>query len=205
MSVGLNASQARAKSQQDMIIFDEVDAIMREVIRQSGNGQFEAVVEDGTTMTESTPVTTLYGSVQDPSVVVGETLIIDGNTIVLGTTARNLNGIIADINDANIAGISASKIDNYLVITITHAQQATWTYEIGAGTANASLGLSEGVYTANNPDSVDYFSVWQGTVVDRAIAQQMDTVTKHFNNLGYKIDRIANTRTNKTFKWYVYW
>lgn len=205
MSVGLNASQARAKSQQDMIIFDEVQSIMREVISQSGFGMFEATIDDGTTMTESTPVSVKIGTQQNPTVSPGATLIINGETVTLGQTSTNLNGIVADINDAEIAGVVASKDNGYLVITVTHTQQATWTYEIGAGTANASLGFTAGVYTASNPYSVDYFSVWQGTLVDRAATQQMDEVVKYFRNLGYKIDRVTNTNTSKTFKWYVYW
>ena len=55
MSVGLNAAQARSKASQDMIVYKETQAIMEEVITQSGLGNFEASVDDGTTMTISTP------------------------------------------------------------------------------------------------------------------------------------------------------
>jgi len=205
MSVGLNASQARANSQQDMIIFDETQAIMRKIIERSAAGYYEALVDDGTTMTESTPVSTLIGDVQNPVVALNSTFEINGHTVTLGQTSLNLNGIIADINDADIPGVTASKSNDYLVITIVHDQEYTWTYEVGTGTANLSLGIYTGVYTAGNPISVEYFNTWQGLVTDRALQQQMDAVMRHFKNLGYKIDRVTNTTTSKTFKWYVYW
>jgi len=205
MSVGLNAAQARSKASQDMIVYKETQAIMEEVITQSGLGNFEASVDDGTTMTISTPSVQKIGTVNNPTVNVGDTLIIDGNTVTLGTTGTSLNAIIADINDASVPGVTASKDAGYLVLTIEDSAGATWSYEIGAGTANASIGVVAGVYTLPNPTSISYYTVWQGTLTDRAIQNQMEQVIKHFSDLGYKIERLTNTSTNRTFKWYIYW
>lgn len=205
MSVGLNAAQARSKASQDMIVYKETQAIMEEVITQSGLGNFEASVDDGTTMTISTPSVQKIGTVNNPTVNVGETLIIDGNTVTLGTTGTSLNAIIADINDAAVPGVTASKDAGYLVLTIEDSAGATWSYEIGAGTANTSLGFIAGVYTLPNPTSVEYYTSWQGTSTDRAIQNQMEQVIKHFSDLGYKIERLTNSSTNRTFKWYIYW
>ena len=205
MSVGLNASQARARSQQDMIIFDETQAIMREVISASAEGAFEAYVTDATTLTETTPVGVKIGTVNNPTIIAGQTFIINGSTIVLGTTGTNLNSIIADINDAAVPGIVATKDSGYLVINVTLEPSETWTYEIGAGTANTALGFATGIYSVPNPESIDYYSAWQGTTTDRARVQQMDQVIKHFGNLGYKIERITNTDTYRTFVWAIYW
>lgn len=205
MTIGLNASQARSKSQQDMIIFNETDVIMRGIIEASERGDYDVVIGDNSTMTESTPESVLVGEVQNPVISYGSTVIINGQTVTLGITSTNLNGIIADINDANIPGVTAGKIDNRLVITIVHTAKETWTYEIGTGTANLAIGIYAGLYTANNPVSIDYFNVWQGLETNRALVQQMDAVIRHFRNLGYKIDRVTNTATSKTFKWYVYW
>lgn len=205
MSVGLNAAQARSKASQDMIVYKETQAIMEEVITQSGLGNFEASVDDGTTMTISTPSVQKIGTVNNPTVNVGDTLIIDGNTVTLGTTGTSLNAIIADINDAAVPGVTASKDAGYLVLTIEDSAGATWSYEIGAGTANASIGIVAGVYTLPNPTSISYYTVWQGTLTDRAIQNQMEQVIKHFSDLGYKIERLTNTSTNRTFKWYIYW
>lgn len=58
MSFGLNAAQARAKASADLIVFEEVYAIMKEVITQSSTGAYEAYISDGTTMTASNPTTT---------------------------------------------------------------------------------------------------------------------------------------------------
>ena len=205
MSVGLNASQARARSQQDMIIFDETQAIMREVISASAAGDFEAYISDGTEMTESSPVASKIGTVNNPTIIAGQTLIINSYTIVLGTTGTNLNSIIADINDAAVPGVTATKDSGYLVLSITMDPAETWTYEIGSGTANTALGFSAGTYSVQNPTSIDYYSAWQGTTTDRALAQQMDQVIKYFGNLGYKIERVVNINTNRTFSWSIYW
>ncbi len=205
MSVGLNAAQARAKASQDMIVYQETQAIMEKVITESGLGKFEAYVDDGTTMTVSTPSVANTGTVSNPTISVGETLIIDGTTITLGTTGTSLNAAIADINDAAVTGLTASKAGGYLVLTVEDAAGQTWTYEIGAGTANASLGFTAGVYSLTDPTSVSYFDVWQGTSSDRALQNQMEEVIREFQNLGYKIERLTNSSTNRTFRWYVYW
>lgn len=205
MTVGLNASQARAKSSQDMIIFNEVDIIMRAVIAASGNGEYETEVTDGSLMTESTPSAQRIGAVNNPTITPGDTFIINNHTVTLGTSGTNLNAIIADINDAEIPGVVASKDSNYLVITITLEQTTVWSYEIGAGTANASLGLVAGTYSVSNPDSVSYYNTWQGTSTDRAQVQQMNNVINHFKNLGYKIQRLTNTNTARTFIWHIHW
>lgn len=204
MNMGLNAAQARAKSSQDMIVFNECTAIMKAIIEQSANGVYDSYVVDNTTMTESTPLTNKLCAVNNPTVVAGNTIIINDQTIVLGTTGTNLNSIIADINDANVEGISATKDNQYLVLEI-EMLTSDWTYEIGAGTANTALGLTAGTYILSDPASTKYFNTWQGTLTDRALQNQMDIVMKYFNNLGYKIERNVNTDTGKTFKWHTYW
>ena len=205
MSVGLNAAQARSKASQDMIVYKETQTIMESVITQSGLGYFEALVADGTTMTLSTPSTTTTGTILNPTISVGETLIIDGTTVTLGTSGTSLNAVISDINDAGVTGVTASKSAGYLVLTIEDSAGQTWTYEIGAGTANATLGVTAGVYTVPDPTSMAYYTSWQGTTTDRAIQNQMEQVVKYFTDLGYKIERLTNTSTNRTFKWYIYW
>tara|TARA_B100000809_G_scaffold175748_1_gene173098 strand:- start:190 stop:807 length:618 start_codon:yes stop_codon:yes gene_type:complete len=205
MSVGLNAAQARAKASQDMIVYQETQTIMEKVITESGLGKFEAYVDDGTTMTISTPSVANTGTVSNPTISVGDTLIIDGATITLGTTGTSLNAVIADINDAGVTGLTASKAGGYLVLTVEDAAGQTWTYEIGAGTANASLGFTAGIYSLTDPTSVSYFDVWQGTASDRSLQNQMEEVIREFQNLGYKLERLSNSSTNRTFKWYIYW
>jgi len=112
MTIGLNAAQARAKSSQDMIVFEEQTAIMRQIITDSGLGKFESYVIDNTTMTDSTPTTST---------------------------------------------------------------------------------------------SESYFNSWQGSIVDRALVNQMNAVERYFSGLGYKIERITNTTTQTTFKWHIFW
>ena len=149
MNIGLNAAQARAKSSQDMIVFDECTAIMKAVVTNSVAGDYDTYVSDGTTMTESTPA-----------------------TLKIGTE-----------NNAT----------------------TTWSYEIGTGTANTALGITDGIYVPPTPSSTTYFTSWQGTITNRALENQMNSVIKYFNNLGYKLERLTNSATGKTFKWHIYW
>ena len=206
MNVGLNAAQARSKANSDMIIYDEVQYIMKKIITESTAGNYSVVIGDGTTMTDSSPEVVLTGTIANPTVVVGETLIINGSTITLGTTGTNLNAMIADINDANITGVTASKnASNNMVITLVIQPSTAWQYIIGAGTANNNIGLTAGTFQPNNPTSVTYFDVWQGTATNRAYKSQMDYILKHFQNLGYRIERSTNTATNTTLQWNVNW
>ena len=205
MNIGLNAAQGRAKSSQDMIVFDECTAIMRAVVTKSVAGDYDTYVSDGTTMTESTPATIKIGTVNNPIISAGDTLIINGSTITLGTSGTNLNSVIADINDAGVTDVTASKDAGYLVLNITLPATTTWSYEIGSGTANTALGFTDGIYVPPTPNSTTYFTSWQGTITDRALENQMNSVIKYFNNLGYKLERLTNSATGKTFKWHIYW
>ena len=157
---------------------------------------------DGTAMTESTPERKFVGTVQNPTISVGDTLS-SSNTITLGATGTNLNSIICDINDANIDGIVASKEDGYLVITIT-AKQTEWTAVIENGTANASVGFTNGTYSIAYPESVRFHDVWQGVVTDRALFNQMDQVVNYLETLVTRLKE-GKHKYFKTFSWYVYW
>jgi hypothetical protein len=200
----INKQEARSMARADLTIFNEVNAIMKQIITDAGNGLYETTVSDGTTMTESTPTSTVTGTQVNPTITGTPTLIIAGVTITLGTSGTSVNAVVGDINDAGVTGLTASKdAGNNLVLSYTHPQQASWSVAIGSGTANADLGLTAGTTSATNPSSVDYFSVWQGVTNDRAKTDQMNQVISYFENLGYTISRLTNTATNKTFKWVI--
>lgn len=204
MTYYINKQEARSMARADLIIFDEVNAIMKQIITDAGNGLYETTVSDGTTMTESTPQISITGSVSNPTITGTPTLIIAGSTITLGTSGTNLNSIIADVNDAAVSGVVASKnTSNNLVLTYTAPAATAWQVTIGAGTANTDLGLTAGTTAATNPSSVDYFSVLRGMTSDRAKTDQMNQVISYFENLGYTISRLTNSATNKTFKWVI--
>ena len=204
MTYYINRAEARAKARQDLTIFREVNYIMEKILTDAGNGLYQTIVDDGTAMTESTPDVVATGSIANPTITGTPTLILNGATITLGTSGTNLNAVIADINDAGLAGIVASKstTDN-LIITYTATQSTTWDMVIGAGTANVDLGLTATTVTATNPDSVTFYTVWDGTTNDRPKTDQMQQVVKYFENLGYSVDQQINTNTNKTFRWVI--
>jgi hypothetical protein len=199
----INKQEARSMARADLTIFNEVNAIMKQIITDAGNGLYETTVSDGTTMTESTPQITITGSVSNPTITGTPTLIIAGSTITLGTSGTNLNSITADVNDAIIPGLVAGKDNVNFRVFYTAPASTAWQVTIGAGTANTDLGLTAGTTSATNPSSVDYFSVWQGVTNDRAKTDQMNQVISYFENLGYTISRLTNTATNKTFKWVI--
>ena len=204
MTYFINKTSARTIARADLTIFNETQALMKQVITDAGNGLYETTITDGTTMTESTPTITIIGSAAAPTITGTPTLIIAGVTITLGTSGLNLNAVISDINDAAVSGLVASKnAANNLVLTYTAPAATAWTVVIGAGTANTALGLTAQTYTASNPDSVAYYNVWSGTVADRAKSDQMNQVINYFENLGYTIERLKNTTTNKNFKWVI--
>ena len=204
MTYYINKTSARTIARADLTIFNETQALMKQVITDAGNGLYETTITDGTTMTESTPTITITGTVANPTVSSLETVILGGQTVILGPSGTNLNAVIADINDANVSGLVASKnAANNLVLTYTAPAATTWTFVLGAGTANTNLGLTAQTYTASNPDSVTYYNVWSGTVADRAKSDQMNQVIKYFENLGYTIERLKNTTTNKNLKWVI--
>lgn len=204
MTYAINKTEARTIARADLTIFNETQALMKQVITDAGNGLYETTITDGTTMTESTPTITITGTVANPTVSSLETVILGGQTVILGPSGTNLNAVIADINDANVSGLVASKnAANNLVLTYTAPAATTWTFVLGAGTANTNLGLTAQTYTASNPDSVTYYNVWSGTTADRVKTDQMNQVIKYFQNLGYTIERLKNTTTNKNFKWVI--
>ena len=205
MTYFINKTSARTIARADLTIFNETQALMKQVITDAGNGLYETTITDGTTMTESTPTITITGSVANPTITPGDTVIVGGQTILLGGTGTSLNAVIADINDfQGVAGLVASKnAANNLVLNYTAPAATTWTVVLGAGTANTALGLTAQTYTASNPDSVSYYNVWSGTVADRAKSDQMNQVVNYFENLGYTIERLKNTTTNKNFKWVI--
>ena len=204
MSYSINATNARLLARADLTIFNETQSLMKQVITDAGNGLYQTTISDGTEMTESTPDIVVTGSVANPTITGTPTLIVGGVTITLGTSGTNLNAIIADINDAAVAGVVASKnAANNLVITFTCSQTLTWTFIVGAGTANTDLGLTAITHTATNPSSVDYYNCWQGNASSRPKTDQMNQVILYFQNLGYSIERLKNTSTGKTLKWVI--
>ena len=207
MSYSINKTEARLLARADVTIFNETQALMKQVITDAGNGLYETTVDDGTEMTESTPTITITGSVANPTITPGDAVILGGQTILLGGTGSNLNSVIADINDyQGLPGLVASKnAAKNLVINYTAPAATTWTFVVGAGTgtANADLGLTAATTTATNPTSVDYYNCWQGNVNSREKTDQMTQVILYFQQLGYTIERLKNTNTGKTLKWVI--
>ena len=205
MSYSINATSARQIARADLTIFNETQALMKQVITDAGNGLYQTTISDGTEMTESTPEIVVTATQANPTITPGDAVILGGQTILLGGTGSNLNSVIADINDyQGLPGLVASKnTANQLVLTYTAPAATAWQLIVGAGTgtANADLGLTAATNTASNPVSVDFYNCWQGNATSRPKTDQMNQVILYFQNLGYSIQRIKNTTTNKTFKW----
>lgn len=205
MTYYINSKEARNYSRANLNIFNETTTLMRSVMEAADNGDYSIVVSDGTLMTESTPDITITGTVTSPVITNGDTVIIAGETVVLGTSGTNLNSIIADINDAEIPNLIASKTsDDKLLLTYT-TSETSWDVTVGAGTANIDLGLAAGVKYADPPISVSYYNSWQGVATNRKYDDEIANVLSFFENLGYNISISENTSTVNTFVWNIYW
>ena len=54
-------------------------------------------------------------------------------------------------------------------------------------------------------NSVAYHNVWMGQETSVEITDQLDTVKKYFQKLGYNIRIEANTITSNTIQWHIFW
>ena len=88
------------------------------------------------------------GTIASPIVTSNTTIIIDTISVTLGLTDTSLTGTVNAINAANIPNITASATtDNYLQIRDSTGTEII----IGPGTANAQLGIADGVYGIPDP------------------------------------------------------
>lgn len=194
--------EARLVANTDLIVFEEVYTIMRCIITEAKLGNYEAVIEDETIMTESTPEVPVLATTANPTVLAGDTLILDGTTITL--TGGSINSVINDINDYNLDYVTASKQDNKLLLTYAGPDTA-WNFEVGNGTANSKIGLLVNTYAPFTPNSMEYYRTWAGTKDDRKRWDQIQQVQAYFHNLGYDLNIMVNPCTNRTFIWKAYW
>ena len=67
MSYTINKTQARTIARADLTIFNETQALMKQVITDAGNGLYETTVSGSTTMTDSTPTIIITGSAANPN------------------------------------------------------------------------------------------------------------------------------------------
>lgn len=208
MTHSLSATQARTTSTSDLVIYNEIDTITRAIYAASIAGDLTCTVNDGTTMTNSTPTITVTSSGAG-TFTATQTIIIAGITITLGDGGSDGTGIeqaIADINNAAVSGLVASQSGSEIVLTY-NPPMATWSLTLaeGNGTALADLGFTAGTTSASAPGSTVYYSVWTGVTEDRKKAYEFAQVVNHFQDLGYNIVAKQNTTTTNTFYWEVYW
>src|SRR6056300_532429 len=136
--IGINAQQAAQNKRNDLVIFEESCAIMKQIIQQSSAGACTITISN-TTMTQSTATITVTGTVQDPTLsncqqqtypavsitgtiqnpqtVIGDVIAINGTTITM--TGTDLAQAIIDVNNAGITGVVASDDNSALKITYT--------------------------------------------------------------------------------------
>lgn len=204
---GLSASQARTVSTTDLIVYNEIDAISREIVAQALLGNLQATINDGTSMTESTPTITVKSSGAG-DFTPDNTAVFAGETVTFGPNDGDgvgLDQAVADINKANITGLTAST-DGVEITLSYEPSQGSWTFVLTEGTgALAELGFTAGTETPADPASRDYYDVWTNLTDDRKLSLHMTQVTNYFQGLGYNIVQKLNVTTGNTFIWEVYW
>jgi hypothetical protein len=204
MAIMISAADAKLQGQGNLVILKEVRAIEEAVLTAINNSLLSATVSDGTVMTMSTPSIDVTGTLNGPTLTIGDTFSINETTVTL--TGTNINSVVDDINTLAITGITASKTAVAGALKIT-SDNTNFSLIIaaGTGTALADLGL---VASTTNATAVskDYYTVWKNTSINTTYVQQMAEVITHFTNLGYTILRQSNAVTsNATFKWSVTW
>ncbi len=209
MAYDLTATQARTVSTTDLVIYNEIDTISRAIMAAALTGELSTTVDDGTTMTESTPTITVTSSGAG-AFTPSETIVLAGSTITLGDGSgdgTNVYQATADINAADITGLTATTDGSEITLSY-EPPQATWgiTLAEGSGSALADLGFTAGSESPATPESVDYYSVWSGVTEDRKKSYELAQVVNHFQNLGYNILAKKNTTTaSSVIKWEIYW
>lgn len=205
MAHDLTATQARTVSTTDLVIYNEIDTITRAIYAAGLAGDLSTSVNDGTTMTESTPTITVTGTVADPVVGgAGEALTLAGGTVSLPANS-DVDQIVAAINDEAITGLTASKNASSQVVLTYEPPMATWSLVISGDSGNTTIGITTGTVPATDPESVTYYNVWIGQTEDRKKSYEFAQVINHFQGLGYNIVAKQNTTTTNTFYWEIYW
>jgi hypothetical protein len=204
----ITATQARTVSTTDQVIYNEIDTITRAILTASLAGNLTVVVDDGTTMTQSTPAITVT-STGTTTFTATETIIIAGATITLGDGVNDGTGVeqaVADINNAAVTGLTATQSGTQIVLSY-QPPQATWTLILaeGNGSALADLGFTASTVLATDPESVDYYNVWTSQATDRKKTYEYGQVVAHFQGIGYNIVPKKNIVTENTLKWELYW
>lgn len=207
MAHDLTATQARTVSTTDLVIYDEIDVINRAIMADALAGNLNTTVDDGTTMTESTPTITVVSSglgVFTPNA----TLTIAGTSVTLGDGGTDGTGIeqaTADINNAAIVGLTATEDGTEITLSY-EPPMAAWTLTLAEGSGGlAELGFTAGTTSATTPESINYWNVWGGTLTDRKQSYELAQVINHFQGFGYSITAKTNTVTTNTLLWEVYW
>lgn len=90
--------------------------------------------------------TVITGTVSSPTVTIGNTIIINGETVTF--TTATITSVAQAINDANIDSIEASLNNNALLITNTSGGDIIITN--GSGTGINDLGLIEGTFSGGD-------------------------------------------------------
>lgn len=206
MTGNLSAIQARTISTSDLVIYNEIDAVFRAVMAAALAGELTVSVNDGTVMTESSPIITVTGTEVNP--IIGMAAVAftftDGNVVNIPAES-DIYQIVGLINDAGIAGLTASYTADYRLVLTYETSPGAWSFAIGANTANAEVGITAGVVAAVAPESTAYYAMWAGITESRKRSYEFAQVINHFQNLGYNIVAKKNVVTQNTIFWELYW
>jgi len=209
MTHNFTATQARNLSTTDQVIYNEIDFINRAILADALAGNLQTTVNDGTTMTESTPVVTVVSTGYADGWTPGGTLTIAGTTVTLSSGVNdgtNIDQATADINAAGVVGLVATNDGSEITLTY-ETPRTTWSLILAEDSgALGELGFTSGTFSAPAPESTEYYSVWSGQTEDRKKSFEFSEVVNHFQGLGYSILAKLNTESQTaTFMWEVYW
>lgn len=209
MANALTATQARNVSTTDQVIYNEIDFINRAILADALAGNLQTTVNNGTLMTESTPVVTVTSTGYADGWTPGGTFTIAGTTVTLSSGVNdgtNIDQATADINAAGVVGLVATNDGSEITLSY-ETPMSVWSLTLTEGSgALGELGFTSGTFSAMNPESTEYYSVWSGQTEDRKKSFEFAEVVNHFQSCGYSIlAKLNNDSAVATFMWEVYW
>ena len=197
--VGFNATTETLNSQ-GVVVTSTPNLTVTQVVDQINAAQITGVTAQslapaGLLLNILSSNTSLYIGSGTANSIIGLTAGVTPATTSITTieTTSNINDIVEIINNANIAGVNANNINNRVRLTSTNS-----TLVVGAGTANADIGITAQTYTATQTQVSNVFNAIKGSN-GKDIFRQMDydpnvfsiwvadNSTKSSINAGYQV------------------
>lgn len=133
-----------------------------ETINNAGIAGVSAIARNNVLrITSTNSVLNIGSSTANSPLGIGAGSYQASQTVETRVTDLNINDVVSQINNANIPDLSATQIEGVLIINYTGDR-----LEIGPGTANDELGITETVFDSRNDTVSNFFDPEDWNIVD---------------------------------------